>query len=129
MAEEEPAIVFFDGVCGLCDRLVNFVLARDKRGRFVFAPIQGPTAAAEFGRMPETVVFKEGGRIYGGSDAILRILAGLGWRWAWVRVFFAVPKSLREVVYGWISRHRYHWFGKREACRLPSPAERTRFLD
>jgi predicted DCC family thiol-disulfide oxidoreductase YuxK len=68
------------------------------------------------------------GRWYRRSDAALRAIVGLGGPWGLARPLFLVPRILRDTVYDFIARNRYRWFGKREACRMPSPAERDRFL-
>lgn len=125
-------IVFFDGVCGLCNRFVDRLLAVDTDGVLRFAPLQGTTAQD---RLPagladelNTVVYLRDGVVLTRSDAALRILMDLG---GWLKLhgaWFIVPRSLRDYVYDWIARNRYRWFGKHETCRLPTPEERTRFL-
>lgn len=125
-------IVFFDGVCGLCNRFVDRVLRMDRRGGLRFAPLQGTTAAtllpAGTAAGMDTVVYLREGRVLQRSEAALRILMDLG---GWRRMYgalFAVPRFLRDAVYEWVARNRYRWFGRREACRLPSAGERERFL-
>lgn len=125
-------IVFFDGVCGLCNSFVDRLLRVDRKGRLRFAPLQGSTARE---RLPagmadamESVVYLRDGVVIQRSDAALWILIDLGgWR-ALYRALFIVPRFVRDGVYAWIARNRYRWFGKREACRLPTSEERLRFL-
>lgn len=128
-----PAVVWFDGVCGLCNRFVDFVLARDRHRRFRFAPLQGRAAAARFGPAPpagsETVLLEHDGVLSDRSTAALRIVAGLGGPWRLVGLLRVVPRPLRDLAYDWVARHRYGWFGKRDTCRLPTPEERAAFLD
>lgn len=126
-------ILFFDGVCGLCNAAVDFVMRHDARQCFLFATLQGETASAQLGVQPDqtfdTVIVVEGGRRFERSDAALHIARQLGWPWkalSWLRI---VPRPLRDAVYGWVARHRYGWFGQKETCRMPTPAERARFLD
>lgn len=134
---QEPAavterIVFFDGVCGLCNRFVDRLLHVDRRGLLRFAPLQGGTAQE---RLPagmadamESVVYLRDGAVIQRSDAALWILIDLGgWR-ALYRALFIVPRFVRDGVYAWIARNRYRWFRKRDTCRLPTPEERLRFL-
>lgn len=128
----EPAILYFDGVCGLCNRLVDWLLRRDTSGRIRFAPLQGTTAA---GRLPAgcaedlaTVVLERDGRISARSTAALGAVALLGGPWRAVSLLKAVPRPFRDAIYDGIARRRYAWFGRREACRVPSDAERHRFL-
>jgi predicted DCC family thiol-disulfide oxidoreductase YuxK len=129
-----PPVLFFDGVCGLCNRFVDLLL-REDRGRVLrFAPLQGRTARE---RLPAaltaqvgTVVLLDGDGVHTRSDAILRALALLGGQpraLAWMG--WAVPRPVRDFFYEAIARQRYRWFGRRDACRLPTPQERERFLD
>lgn len=134
-AHSENGIVFYDGVCGLCDRWVQFVVARDKRQALKFAPLQGETASRRTD-LPEelrSVVFvanpgQPHEQIYFRSEAALRILGHLGGFWrvvSWLRI---IPRPLRDGVYDAIARRRYRWFGKFETCRVPAQERRDRFL-
>ncbi len=129
-----PPIVFFDGLCGLCNHSVNWLLARDPQHRLRFAPLQGATAA-EFvseelrGRL-DSLVFFSGGEIYIRTAAVSRILMALGGRWKLLgALLWVIPSPLRDLGYRLVSRLRYRMFGKHDACRLPTPAERAVFLD
>ena len=128
-----PAIVFFDGVCGLCNHTVNFLLERDRNGRLKFAPLQGETAA---GMVPDSIrqdlntfVFAHHGDLFYRSGAMARILMHIGglWRIAGV-LLWLIPWPLRDLGYRMVSSVRYRMFGKTEACRMPTPEERSRFL-
>jgi predicted DCC family thiol-disulfide oxidoreductase YuxK len=126
-------VVFFDGVCGLCNRFVNFVIRRDSLCEFRFSPLQGETArerlAAADVRDLKTVVLVDGEGTHRKSTAVLRVLGRLGGFWrAVAAVLRLVPRPLRDVGYSWIAGTRYAIFGKKETCRLPTPAERGRFL-
>ncbi len=126
-------IVYYDGLCGLCDGFVRFVVARDRLGRYQFAPLQGETARLRLGdELPldalRTVVLAEDSALRVKSDAALAILAGLGHGWQMVRALRVVPRPIRDWVYDFIARHRFQWFGRREACRIPGLEERDRFL-
>lgn len=126
-------IIYFDGVCGLCDRFVQFVIRHDRAGRYRFAPLQGSTARE---RVPstldpeasQTVIFEAGGRFRLRSDAALAILVGLGGAWRLAGLLRVVPRPLRDAGYDLVARHRSRWFGRRAECRVPQPAERDRFL-
>jgi len=126
-------VVFFDGVCLLCNGFVDFLLARDREQLFQFAPLQGENAKAllpaEFHTDLNTVVLWSQGQVFTRSDAVLMVLSQLGGIWWFTRVGWAVPQFLRDLVYRLVASQRYSWFGKRETCRLPSPQERARFLD
>jgi predicted DCC family thiol-disulfide oxidoreductase YuxK len=121
----EP-IILFDGVCGLCNWLVDFVLRRDQRAVLRFQPLQ----AGAFGPTPDldSVLVWHGARLYQESDAILYALSQLGGPWRMLRVLAAIPPSLRNAVYRFVARHRYAWYGRRDTCRIPTAAQRARFL-
>jgi predicted DCC family thiol-disulfide oxidoreductase YuxK len=126
-------IVYYDGLCALCDRFVMFVAARDHRRRFRFAPLQGETARDRMaGRLAveamKTVVLEQDGGLHIRSDAALAILTGLGGPWKLAAVLRILPVPLRDAVYDVIARRRSQWFGRRKACRIPAPEERDRFL-
>ncbi len=137
MPPSDPAsnarpIIFFDGVCGLCNRFVSFLLRADRRQVFRFAPLQGETALRTLAPASDdtlsTVRLVADGRVYERSEAVLRILARLGLPWRLAAVALLLPASLRDAVYGFVARHRYRWFGRQAHCRVPGPAERARFL-
>jgi predicted DCC family thiol-disulfide oxidoreductase YuxK len=129
----EAPIIFFDGVCGLCNRFIDFVISRDRAAVFRFAPLQGETARE---RLPEadvrdinTMVLWEEQGVFRKSTAAARILIRLGGIWRLLG--FAVrlmPRPLRDFGYSLVARYRYAIFGKKETCRMPTPAERGRFL-
>ncbi len=131
----ESAIVLFDGVCNLCNSTVQFVLRRDRRQRFLFAPLQsekGRDLLQRHGLSPDfldSFVLVEQGRVFTSSSAALRIARGLPGLWPLLYAFIAVPRFLRDAVYRWIARNRYRWFGRRDSCRIPTPEERSRFLE
>jgi predicted DCC family thiol-disulfide oxidoreductase YuxK len=128
-----PPIVFFDGVCGLCNRFVNFLIARDRDAVFRFAPLQGETAAARLASADvcqlNTIVLLDDGGTYRKSDAVVRILRRLGAGWPIVgRALAVLPRPLRDLGYSLVARYRYTVFGKKESCRMPTATERSRFL-
>ena len=130
MDASDGPIVLFDGVCNLCNGTVDFMLKRDKRAKFRFASLQGESAARLVPDAMEldSVALWQDGRLYRKSTAGLRMYAGLGGIWRLALAFLLVPRPIRDAVYDFIARNRYRWFGKREACRLPTEAERGRFL-
>ena len=131
---DNSPIVFFDGVCGLCNHTVNWLLAHDPEHRLRFAPLQGTTAAEFLGEeirnRLDTLVFVLDGAIFMRSGAVSRILMTLGGHWrvlGWL--MWVVPWPIRDFGYRIVSRSRYRLFGKHESCRLPTPQERAVFLD
>ncbi len=133
-------IVLYDGVCALCNGFVRFVLARDRAGMFRFASLQGDVARATLarhGRNPDAldtlVVVLDPGlpteRLLDRSTAALFVLTELPWLWKVLgRAMSVVPVPLRDVLYRLVARTRYRTFGKYDACPLPPPAVRDRFL-
>jgi len=132
MSENSPHIVFFDGVCGLCNLSVDWLMQQDKKQLLRFAPLQGPTAAkllSERSSNLSSVVFWSGEAYYEKSDALLKIMALPGMRWKWLLVFRIIPRSARDFIYDIIARNRYKWWGKKETCRIPSHEEKNLFLN
>ncbi len=131
----QPSVVFFDGLCIFCNRVVNFIIERDPESRFRFAPLQGKTGQAVLhcdhraGAAMNTVILVEGDKVFTRSTAALRIARRLRRPWPLLAVFFLVPAPVRDAVYRIIAANRYRWFGRLEACRVPEPEERERFLD
>ena len=140
MAEANP-IVLYDGVCGLCNRSVQFLLKHDKEARFRFASLQSDFARKVLGRHGldpkdlDTVHVVEnydqpGERVLQRSDAILRAGGELGGFWgASSSIAKILPRPLRDLVYRFIATNRYRVFGKYDSCMLPDPSQRSRFLD
>ena len=135
-------IVFYDGVCGLCNRTVQFILKRDRRGVFRFAPLQGALACRVLrahGIDPsdlDTIYVavkcdqssKE--RLLARSDAAVFVLRELGGVWrVGAAVLGMLPRSVRDWGYRLIARNRYRIFGRHETCPIPSESVRARFLD
>lgn len=127
-------VVLFDGVCNLCSASVQLIIRHDPDGVFHFASQQsdvGRDLLRTHGLSDElrTVVLIQDGAVYSESDAALRIAQQMGWPWklAWSLRF--VPRVVRDVAYRFVARHRYVLFGKKDACWLPTPELRTRFLD
>lgn len=128
------AIVLFDGVCNFCNASVNFVIEHDKAGYFKFAPLQsaiGEELAAKHGIDKidtDSVIVVENERAYTHSSAAMRIARKLDGIWSMLYVFVVVPKPIRDFFYKVIAKNRYRWFGKQDACMMPTPEIRARFL-
>lgn len=130
----EGPILFFDGVCSLCNTSVDLVMRHDRRKLIRFASLQSPFCEQFLRRNDawplhhDSIVLWEGGRVYHRSDAALRVAMLLGGVWYAVAVAYLIPRSLRNAVYDAIARRRSRWFGTRDTCRMPTPEERSRFL-
>jgi predicted DCC family thiol-disulfide oxidoreductase YuxK len=127
-------LILFDGVCVFCSRWVAFVIARDHEAQFRFLTIQGEagrTLAARLGidvEEPETSAVVLDGLGYMKSDAALMVLQRLP-RWRWVAIAWLCPRPIRDFFYDRIARNRYRIFGKLDACIVPTPDVRPRFVE
>lgn len=128
-------ILFFDGVCNLCNASVDRVISGDRTGQILLAPLQGETAQKllpEHGVDLDTIrslVYWDRGKVYTFSNAALQVARDMKFPWAVFYILKTVPRPIRDYVYKLIARKRYIWFGKKESCRLPTPEEAARFLD
>lgn len=132
---ETKEIILFDGECNLCNTFVNFVIDRDYKKRFLFTSLQSQKGIAIQNKAgigtqdmysvilynPENNSYKEK------SSAILHILKHFKGLWQLSTLAFAVPPYIRNVLYNWVARNRYKWFGK-NSCRLPDPELKKRFI-
>ncbi|MDH7462413.1 thiol-disulfide oxidoreductase DCC family protein [Chitinophagaceae bacterium 26-R-25] len=130
---QDKPVILFDGVCNLCNSSVQFVIKRDKQNRFQFASLQ-----SEFGQRIlsqhslsssdfNSFLLFENDKLFTKSTGALKVLSQLH-NWRWATIFLLVPKFIRDAVYNFIARNRYRWFGKREACWVPTPALKAKFL-
>jgi predicted DCC family thiol-disulfide oxidoreductase YuxK len=132
---DRGAIIVFDGVCVLCNGWVDFLLRADTRGRYRFAAMQsaaGRRLLQQHGLDaddPASLLLLDEQGAHTDSDAILRVLAGLGGAWRMTAVGHLLPRLLRDPLYRWVARHRYRWFGRRAACRIPDAWQRQRFIE
>lgn len=137
---EGQHLLLYDGVCGLCSRLVQFVLKHDARYVFSFASLQsdiGQAMVRKAGGDPLDLTsfyvvanYRTGhARTFMKSDAALFVLNRLGWPWKAAGVVRIVPGALRDVVYDAIARSRYRIFGRHEHCLIPRPEFRQRFIE
>lgn len=129
-----PSVIVFDGVCVLCNGWVRFLLRHDREARYRFAAMQsdsGRRLLREHGLDaddPASFLLLEDGRPYRDSDAIIRVLRGLGGAWRGAAVLRAIPRAWRDVFYRAIARNRYRLFGKRATCLVPQPEHAGRFI-
>lgn len=129
------SILFYDGVCGLCDRMVQLVLARDTAGVFRFAPLQGETAArllaprgVDVTRLDTVYVLTDDDRLLVRARAVLHVTRHLGGAFRLTRALAVLPTFLLDLGYRVIARVRYRLFGRFDACRRPAPGDAARFL-
>jgi len=132
ITDKNLSIVLFDGYCGLCSKIVNFILKHDKKKKFHFASQQSEFAKRflENGQKDINAIFYfHSGRMHTKSTAIIRIIYQLGGFWKLGLLLIVIPSVLRNLIYDWIARNRYLWFGKNDACYLPRPEFRERFKE
>lgn len=146
-------VLLFDGHCNLCNGAVRFVLERDPAGHVSFASLQSPAARELLQRYaepdtqgsphlhglqpaaqgdpaaaPSSLLLVDEGRVYAGSTAALRLAGHMRAPWPLLRVALLIPRRWRDALYDLVARNRYRWFGRTDACRLPTPEEASRFL-
>jgi len=130
----EP-IILFDGVCNFCNSAVNFTLKRNTKANIFFAPMQteaGQKLLQQY-NLPaddmQSFIFIENGVVYKQSTAALKVCRHLRGVWPLCYGLIIVPKFIRDGIYNWIAKNRYKWFGVRQACMIPAPEVRARFLN
>lgn len=136
LADLPRPLYFFDGHCVLCSRFVAFCLKRDPQGRLKFASAQSTTGTrvVEALGLPEdmldrTILLLDGEEVLARSAAVLRALRYLEGPVRLLRPLILLPAFLRDPLYDLVARNRIRWFGRRDACLVPSPQMRSRFID
>ncbi|WP_306642875.1 DCC1-like thiol-disulfide oxidoreductase family protein [Sanyastnella coralliicola] len=129
---KEKAVLFFDGVCGLCNSSVDWFMQTDEEKSLQFAPLQSDVAKELIpeiagGPMNTLVLYKDG-KVFIESTAVIKSVTGMGGMWRFAIILLVIPAFIRNAIYRWISKNRYSWFGKKESCRMPTPEERERIL-
>jgi predicted DCC family thiol-disulfide oxidoreductase YuxK len=130
----KSSVVLFDGVCNLCNGAVQFVIKRDKKDHFKFASLQ-----SDFGQKVlednaysqsefSSFLLLEDGKLYQKSDAAIRLFSTFSGLWFMVKLFYLIPRFLRDFIYDFIAKRRYKWFGKKHSCMLPEGDVRHKFI-
>ena len=128
-------LVIFDGVCNLCARSVAFILRHEADPRLRFVPLQsaaGSRLMREIGLDPEdakSFVLLAGGKAFVRSEAAVRVCAYFKWPWKALAAARLIPRPIRDRAYDLVARNRYRWFGRSEACMVPTPDLRARFIE
>lgn len=131
---QPKSIIFFDGVCNLCNASIDFVIQRDKEDHFLVGALQEDLSRKILSSYDvredylDSLVVLEKGEIYYKSTAALKIARHLSGLWPAFYPLIFIPRFLRDPIYNWIGSNRYRWFGKKSTCRLPTPAEKAKFL-
>jgi len=128
-------IVFFDGVCQLCNRSVNFLIKQDKKNVLKFASLQSayaqnvvPKALLNHEKLDSIIVYTDG-KFYDRSIAVLKLCKILGGLFTVFLIGYLLPRFIRDGLYSFIANNRYRWFGKTDQCRVPTAELKKRFLD
>ena len=128
-------IVFFDGVCNLCNRSVNFLIKQDKKNVLKFASLQSayaqkvvPKALLNHEKLDNIIVYTDG-KFYDRSIAVLKLCKILGGLFTVFLIGYLLPRFIRDGLYSFIANNRYRWFGKTDQCRVPTAELKKRFLD
>lgn len=131
---EHRPVVFFDGVCNLCNRSVQFIIKHDEAGKFMFASLQSDYAQKELGvafnpeARAESLKLLENGKLYVRSSAALRIARRLSGAWSILFVFYIIPAFIRDFFYNLVSKNRYRIWGRTAHCQIPDQHTKERFL-
>jgi predicted DCC family thiol-disulfide oxidoreductase YuxK len=132
---QDQKIVFFDGLCVLCNRVVDFLLKNDRKKRLKFASLQSfnsETFLQQFYNQhvkEDTIIFYDNGRFFVKSTAVLKIAGYLGLPFSVFITLLVIPRPWRDAIYDIIARNRAEWFGKRESCRVPDQETSGRIID
>ncbi|MBT6834831.1 MAG: DUF393 domain-containing protein [Bacteroidetes bacterium] len=130
----ENPIILFDGICNLCNSSVQWIIKKDKKTSFRFASIQskaGISLLSECGLTKNqlySIVLIENNSYRDKSDAIIQICVLIGGIWKLAKIFLIIPKVVRDLLYDYIAKNRYKWFGKRKTCMLPNEDVLSLFL-
>ncbi|MCX3266871.1 thiol-disulfide oxidoreductase DCC family protein [Pedobacter agri] len=131
----QKSVIFFDGVCNLCNASVQFAIEHDKQDVFKFTALQGNYAKAILPKFNinleriNSIILVENDRLYTKSSAALRIAKKLNGFWPMLYAFMIIPKFIRDWFYDIIAKNRYKWWGKQESCWVPTTELKEKFYD
>lgn len=128
-------IIFFDGVCNLCNKSINRLIKNDVKKKFKFASLQSDFAMSFVPdqminhKNLDTILLYKKGQFYDRSNAILNICKALGGGFNLFLIGYIVPRFIRDAMYRLVANNRYEWFGKEDQCMVPTDDLKDRFLD
>ena len=132
---QNKQIIFYDGYCVLCSRLIRYIIRKDKNEVFWYSSLQSEIAGdilknqLNIENVPDSIVYLRDGKAYFYSDAAITIFVELGGIFKLVSVFYIIPKYARDYLYKVIAKNRFKIFGRRDTCFIPDEKMRARFLD
>ena len=138
MADYAPnkKIILFEGVCNLCNNTVLTIIKHDKKNTFLFSSLQseaGKKITQQLGidtqKTDSIILFEPTDSYTIKADAALKIMISFGGLWNLVKIAWLLPKKLRNIVYDFIAKNRYKWFGKKDSCMIPTPELNSKFLN
>ena len=126
-------VVLFDGVCNLCNTSIDFIVRNEKENHLLFASLQSDVgqeilASQNVKHIPDSIVYFTNGELHFKSEAVLTVAKHLNFPYSLLSLLGFIPLAVRDIVYDWVAHNRYRIFGKKETCRVPTPAERKKFL-
>ena len=130
-----PEIVFFDGVCVLCNRSVDFLIRADRKKKLKYASLQAESSKAFLSSIDpqllkeDSIIFYSYGKLLKKSVAVLKIVYILGFPYSLLMIIKIIPKKWRDYLYDYVAMHRFRWFGRHDACRIPDEKTRDRILE
>jgi predicted DCC family thiol-disulfide oxidoreductase YuxK len=130
----DKKIILFDGVCNLCNSSIIFVIKHDPKDLFRFAPLQ-----SDIGKLlmekhqidpqeTDSIILVDQEKAYTKSSAALRVSRHLSGGYPLLAIFLIIPVFLRNLVYDYIAKNRYKWYGKKDSCMIPTPELKAKFL-
>jgi predicted DCC family thiol-disulfide oxidoreductase YuxK len=132
---KDKKIILFDGVCNLCNTSVQYVIKRDKNDIFRFLPLQsdlGQQIIKHIGianqNIDSIILYEPGKAYYYKSGAAIEVAKSLGGFLTYSTIFRIIPSALRDILYDFVARNRYKWYGKKESCMIPTPELKAKFL-
>jgi predicted DCC family thiol-disulfide oxidoreductase YuxK len=135
MMESDKQIILFDGICNLCNGAIQYVIKRDTKDMYRFAAIQSTIGqkllkerTIDPSKIDSIILIEPTVAYYIKSDAALKIGRSFGGGYKLLSIFSWIPRVLRDMIYDLIAKNRYRWFGKKEACMIPTPELQSKFL-
>lgn len=132
---QDKKIILFDGVCNLCNSAVNFIIDRDRDDQFRFVSLQSELGqqlidylAIRERNIDSIILYEPGKAYYYKAQAVFKILNSVGGLYKLILLFRFLPNTLKDHIYDYVAKNRYKWYGKREACRIPTPEIQKKFL-
>jgi len=129
-------LILFDGICNLCNSSINYVIKHDKNNAFMFAPLQSEAGKdiinhfnLDTSKTDSILLYSEEKGLKIKSSAALAIASKLGFPRNLLVVFYVVPTFIRNWVYNYVAKNRYKWYGKKDACMIPTPELKAKFLE